>query len=286
MAFRLLRILHWSKNLLIFFPLFFAGKMGETASLMQCTFGFLFFSFTASGIYILNDVRDLNFDLNHPDKKHRPVAQGAISPHRALITALLLAGIGLGGALWLSPPFFILLTGYVLLNLAYTLWIKSIAILDVLLLSLNYVLRIYAGGLLAHVVISPWLIIMVYLLALLLALSKRHHDLTLLESNNTLIRPSLTGYTLGFVKGMINYLGAVLTVCYLIYIIMGHPLTQHRQPFLMLTILPVLYGIFRYQQSIFLDQATSDPIEHIFNDRPMLLSLIAWMLLFSISLYA
>ncbi|MCB0674758.1 MAG: UbiA prenyltransferase family protein [Saprospiraceae bacterium] len=284
--FRLLRILHWSKNLLIFFPLFFAGKLTAFPLLMQCTLGFLFFSLTASGVYVFNDIRDIRFDQNHPEKKLRPVAQGLISPASGLMVASILVVMGLAGAFWTYPPFFILLSGYVVLTLIYTFWIKNIAILDVLLLSLNYVLRIYAGGLLAGVAISPWLIVMVYLLALLLALSKRHHDLTLSVSTDARIRPSLNGYSPGFVKSMINYLSAVLTVCYLIYIIMGHPQTPYHQPFLILTALPVLYGIFRYQQSIFMDQGAADPIEYIFKDIPMLFSLIIWLLLFSISLYA
>eukprot|EP01038_Epipyxis_sp_PR26KG_P001191 gene1191-1657_t len=151
-------------------PLFFAGKLFEYDLLLDVLFGVLCFSFSASAVYILNDYKDVESDREHPSKKHRPLASGKISPKVALLLAVVLLAAGFTGAWFLSLRFFVILAAYFLMNVAYTLKLKHIAVLDATIIATGFVLRVVAGGAVAHIPVSQWIVIMTFLLALLLGL--------------------------------------------------------------------------------------------------------------------
>ncbi len=174
---KLLRVKHWVKNIFLFIPLFFAGQIFNTLLYKDLVLGFFAFSLVASCIYILNDLRDVADDRLHPTKKFRPLAAGSISLSTAylMIPFLLLMGFFL--AYSISEKFTFVLLIYFLLNLAYTFGLKKISILDIIIVAIGFVLRIKAGAIITYIPLSQWTIVMVFLLALFIAIAKRRDDL-------------------------------------------------------------------------------------------------------------
>ena len=173
MFFKLIRISHWSKNFFMFAPLFFSGQFTNIDKLYQLVAGFLSFCLVSSSVYIFNDISDLNEDRIHLKKKSRPLAAGKISVRNSIFISMLFLTIGMLLAAYLNPFFLSLLGIYLLINILYTLKLKEIAILDVSIIAIGFVLRISAGGILVDVSVSHWLVIMTFLLALFLAFAKK-----------------------------------------------------------------------------------------------------------------
>ena len=226
----LLRVHQYLKNLLIAAPLFFGGRLLDRAPLAATLGAFVCFSLIASVVYIINDLKDLEYDRAHPEKRKRPLAAGLISPSRALAVAALLFLLALAlGLIFLNPSALGLIGLYLLLNLAYSLKLKHYAVVDVLLIAFFFVLRVFTGGLAAGIPVSHWLVLMAFLLALFLALAKRRDDLVL-ASDNSGHRPSMDGYNLEFVSAGLIIMAAVTVVCYILYTLSPRGHGQTRDP--------------------------------------------------------
>ncbi|HYC29724.1 MAG TPA: UbiA prenyltransferase family protein, partial [Chitinophagaceae bacterium] len=215
----LLRPKDWAKNLFLFVPSFFAGNFFDTSRLMQLTLGFISFSFLASCIYIINDYRDIEDDRKHPTKQKRPLASGRVKKSTAVAICFILFAIAITLGYFLDPTlqFLFVLGIYFVLNFSYSMGLKNIAILDILILASGFVLRVKAGAIIAVVDTSEWLIIMTYLLALFMAIAKRRDDMLLKLSTGTAMRKSITGYNLDFLNTLLGLFSAIIIVSYIMY---------------------------------------------------------------------
>lgn len=248
--------------------------------------GFAAFSFLASSIYILNDYRDIEDDRKHPKKCKRPMASGKVKKEVGLAICILLAIAGLGISYALDPTMkFLLITGiYYVINLGYCFGLKNISILDIILVSTGFVLRVKGGAILGDIHTSEWLIIMTFLLALFMAIAKRRDDVMLKVATGADMRKSIKGYSLEFLNTLLGLFCAILIVAYINYTVSGDLYKQfgHR---LYYTSLFVIAGIMRYLQITFVMNQAGSPTEILYKDRFIQLTLVLWMASFYFILY-
>lgn len=282
---RLLRVRQWVKNLFLFVPNFFAGELFNLHTLTILAAGALAFSFVASAVYVLNDLRDKKADQQHPKKCMRPLACGAVSTRTATILIILFASAGMSLALLLSATFFYLLLAYVIINLAYSFGLKHIAIVDLFLVALGFLLRIYSGGILGDVPISHWLSIMILLLALFLVLAKRRDDLLLRSTTGESVRRSSRAYNLEFVNSCLTIFSAVIVVAYIMYTVSPDVKQRFNSDYLFITSAFVIAGIMRYLQITFVEQNSGFPTSILFRDKFILFTIIGWIVAFYIIIY-
>lgn len=211
----LLRPNQWLKNLFVLTPLFFSFHFTE-ANVVAVLFGFMLFSLAASSIYVLNDYFDIDEDRQHPTKCHRPLASGAITKPQAVLFIVGLWGVVSVGAYLLNPVFLAVVVGYVLLNVFYSFKLKHIPILDIIIIAIGFVLRVFAGAVLIAVTPTMWIVLVTFLLALFLALAKRRDD-CLLSLQGKATRKNIDGYNLELVNAAMVLMAAVTLVSYIMY---------------------------------------------------------------------
>lgn len=273
---KLLRIKHYVKNLFIFIPPFFAGKI-EALFDIKLILAFLAFSMAASTIYIWNDIKDVDADKAHPKKKFRPIASGAIPINQAYIISFITLILAISLAYFVDMNALIIIIGYIVMNIFYSYSWKQIAILDVSIISLGFLLRVLLGSVAADVETSRWLIIMIFLLSLGMAFGKRYDDLLLVEGGTTKsIRTSINNYSTLFVRNAIVIVFTISTVCYLLYSmnITGENIVSDKNFYL--TSFPVIIGILRYLAVIFTEEKSGSPTEVLLKDRFLQVCLFSW----------
>lgn len=268
---------HWVKNVLLFFPLLFAARFGEQGLLWQVLGGFGCFSVLASAVYVFNDVRDAPTDRLHPHKKLRPVASGAIAPGVAMLLSAVLCVGALGTALLINEDFAGILAAYLLLNIAYSLGLKKIALVDITIIAVGFLLRILAGGALTDIPISQWLILMTFLLALFLGIAKRRDDVVLAEATGQVLRESTRGYSLRFIDSAMVLFSAVLVVSYIMYSVSPEVTSRMNSEFVYLTALPVIVGVLRYLQIVLVLEQRAEPTAVLLRDHFLQLMIAAWL---------
>jgi len=281
---KLLRPKDWAKNLFLFIPLFFAREFDNVSKLTQLFYGFIAFSCIASSIYIINDYRDREDDRKHPTKCKRPLAAGTVSPTAAIVICVILILGGFGLAYWIRDKFLFVLAIYFLVNLGYSLGLKNIPILDIILLAAGFVLRIKSGSVIAHVFLSEWIIIMVFLLAIFMAIGKRRDDVLLKLSSGTDMRKSIKGYNLEFLNVMLALVSAVIIVSYIMYC-MSPEVEDRLGRRLYYTCLFVMAGLMRYLQIIYVSSDSGSPTKILYKDRFIQLTLVLWIASFALILY-
>jgi decaprenyl-phosphate phosphoribosyltransferase len=274
---KLLRPKDWAKNFFLFIPLFFAGEIFNFEKVLQVSLGFLSFSLIASSIYILNDYRDIEDDRKHPIKSKRPLASGAVSKPAALVIAFLLMITGFALAWWIRDKFLFVLAIYFLINLGYSLGLKNVSILDIILLSIGFVLRVKAGSVISMVPLSEWIIIMVFLLALFMAIGKRRDDVILKINSGVDMRKSIKGYNLELVNTLLALICAVIIVAYFMYTMSEETMARLGTYRLYYTCLFVMAGIMRYLQIIFISADSGSPTKILYKDRFIQISLFLWI---------
>lgn len=283
---KLLRIKDWAKNLFLFIPAFFAGKLFDLRNIELLAGGFMAFSFLASSIYIINDYRDVEDDRKHPTKSKRPLASGKVKKSTGMILAILLfvAGTILAYFLDDSGKFLFLLGIYYLLNLGYSFGLKNISIVDIIIVSAGFVLRVKGGAVLGRIDTTEWLIIMTFLLALFMAIGKRRDDVMLKLSTGNDMRKAIKGYTLDYLNILLGLVCAVIIVAYINYTVSGALYKEfgHR---LYYTSLFVIAGIMRYLQIIFVLNNSGSPTDILYRDRFIQITLLLWMSSFFVILY-
>jgi len=258
----------WTKNVFVLAALVFDRQITVVDSLFRTLAGFLIFCLLSSAIYIFNDLIDAPSDRNHPKKRNRPIASGQLSERAAIITLLMLLAVILPLASQLSWGFFAICVTYLLTNIAYTRWLKHIAILDVFIVASGFVLRVVAGVSLIHVErFSPWLYVITTLLALYIGFGKRRSELMLLAGDANLHRRVLEGYTLPFLDQLLSILSATTIMAYSLYTFSAPNLPENHV--MMLTIPFVIYGIFRYLYMVQVKNAGGAPEELVLTDRPL-----------------
>ena len=283
--FFLLRVHHWPKNLFIFIPAFFAGALVDTTVFFQLIQGLICFSLVASTVYIINDYRDREKDRLHPVKKSRPLASGQVSPALALIIAGVLLVVAIPWGFMLAPYFGFSVLTYLALNILYSISLKNIAILDTLIVSSGFLIRTLAGGWLAEVAISQWLVIMVFLLSFFLATAKRRDDLILFQSGQAPLRTSSKKYTLEFINTILSVLAGVIIVSYIMYTISDDVVVRLHTPYLYVTALFVFAGLIRFLQITMVENRSGSPMRIFLTDTFIQVTIALWILCFFVVIY-
>ncbi|MBS1654228.1 MAG: decaprenyl-phosphate phosphoribosyltransferase [Bacteroidetes bacterium] len=282
---KLLRPKDWAKNLFLFIPLFFAGEIANAEKIFLVLLGFISFSFIASSIYIINDYRDIEDDKKHPEKCKRPLASGAVSKTSAIIIAIALLILGFTLAWWIKEKFLFVLGIYFIINFGYSFGLKAIPILDIILLSIGFVLRVKAGSVIAFIPLSEWIIIMVFLLALFMAIGKRRDDVLIKVNSGNEMRKSVKGYNLEFLNVLIALVCAVIIVAYFMYTMSDEVIKRLGTYRLYYTCLFVMAGIMRYLQLIFVSSDSGSPTKILYKDRFIQIVLLLWIASFIAIIY-
>jgi 4-hydroxybenzoate polyprenyltransferase len=276
----------WLKNGFVFVALVFDEKLLQPGPSALTVLAFVVFCLASSTVYLLNDLVDREKDRQHPAKRHRPLASGALSPQVAVVAAIIFGVASLLAAFWLGLSFGLIIASYLVLNVAYSFWLKHIVIIDVLLVASFYLLRVVAGVLVVQAErFSPWLYILITLFALFIAIGKRHHELTLLgEGNANAHRTSLEEYNLRLLDSMIVMVTSAASIAYSFYTFSAPNLPANHT--MMLTIPFVLYFFFRYMYLIYVRHEGGAPEELLFRDKPLLACVALWGLAVVVVLYA
>lgn len=285
-----LRPSQWIKNLVVLAAYFFArwdptqqAHATGLAAMLHVLAAAGLFCLVSSAIYLVNDIRDVAADRAHPVKCRRPIAAGTVSIGAAWVAALVLLLAGLLGAFLLSPAFSLLACGYVALQLAYTFGLKRVALLDVFMIAIGFVLRAVAGALVIDVRISPWLLLCTFLLALFLGLCKRRHEKRLLADGSAQQhREALAGYEERLLDLLIGIAGAATVVAYAIYTLAPETVARFGTSRLGLTIPFVVFGVFRYLDLVYRHEQGGRPEKVLLTDRV----LIATVLLYGLTALA
>jgi 4-hydroxybenzoate polyprenyltransferase len=266
----------WPKNGFIFFGLIFDKQLFMLEPFLRTVAGFVLFCLISSAVYLFNDISDVAADRNHPEKKFRPIASGELPVSVALTMGLLLTGIAIPLGYLLSPLFALVLTVYLANNVLYSRWLKHVPILDVMILSSGFVLRVAAGVALILPVerFSPWLYMITVLFSLYIVLGKRRAELNLLAQGASAHRKVFDGYTLPLLDQYITIVSGMTIVAYSLYTFSAPNLPENHT--MMLTIPFVVYGIFRYLQLIQVGHAAGAPDEVALKDHSLQVTVLLW----------
>lgn len=282
---RTMRPKQWTKNLLFVFPaIVFDGKLFEPQPFLRVFGAFALFCLMASTVYIINDLVDLENDRQHPKKKNRPLPSGKLPIPLAVGAAIVFPIITLGTALLFSQPLALILATYFVMQLAYSFWLKHVAIVDVLVVTAGFILRVIAGVVVIEVQnFSPWLYAVTGLLALFLAVGKRRQELITLGENAVNTRPIYEEYNLPLIDDMLRVVTTSTFITYMLYTIEAQ--TRLGSDLMLATVPFVLYGLFRYLYLIHVRGEGSAPDEVLLKDRALQIDIVLFVIANIIIIY-
>ena len=275
--FILLRPKQYIKNIFIFLPLFFVGQVTDIELFVKAFLAFVAFSLSASAVYIFNDYEDIKDDRKHPKKKYRPLAAGIISKNTALLLMIILFIIGFTLMAVISLKALVILSIYVILNILYSLKLKRIAVLDVTIIAIGFVSRLFVGSFAYEIQLTIWIVIMTFLLALFMALAKRRDDILIFLKSGNKMRKSIDGYNIQLVDGSMTIMSSVVIVAYLLYTTSQQIIEKFQSENLYLTTLFVIFGLMRYLQITLVEKNSGSPTEIILKDVIMQINLVLWI---------
>jgi 4-hydroxybenzoate polyprenyltransferase len=265
-----LRPRQWSKNLLLFAGIVFAAKLGDATRWVEAVAVFLAYCAASSSAYLVNDLRDAEQDRMHPIKRNRPIARRELSAETALVLAAGLALASLAVAAVLGYVSLLFLVAFFALQLAYSLGLKHVVLVDVALISGLFVVRAAAGAAAVDVRISPWLFVCTALLALFLGLAKRRGELVLVHADETPGRPVLDGYSVALVDKLLNGVAIATVVAYATYALTAH------SAWMAVTLPFVVAGLARYLVLVHRHELGEEPENVLLSDRPIIACVAAW----------
>ena len=281
-----LRIRQWIKNLFIFAPILFSLNFTNIGYLKNSLIAFFLFSLIAGNIYVINDIIDRNSDALHPRKKFRPIASRSLGVLPASILSILILIIVLSAGFFFNRDFFVVSIFYIGINILYSLYLKNIAVFDVIIIAIGFVLRVMIGGKINKIYLSPWLFIITFLLALFLGLIKRRQEIFMMENSKVgQTRASLKNYSIPFLDQLISITTSATLISYIIYVLNPDIQNYFHTKELYLTVPFVIFGIFRYLFLTYIKQKGENPEEVIFSDLPFLINLILWIGVFFVLIY-
>ena len=266
-----LRPRQWLKNLLLFAGIVFAAQLGDRARWVEVVAAFVAYCAASSAAYLVNDLRDVEADRLHPVKRRRPIASGELRPRVAVVLACVLAAGALAVAAFLGLASLACLLCFAALQASYTLGLKHVVLVDVLVIAALFVVRAAAGAIAVDVRISPWLLVCTGLLALFLALGKRRAELVLVGAERTPGRRVLEGYSLALVDQLLAAVAGATVVAYVLYTV-----TARDSPALVATVPFVVFGLGRYLQLLHRHAAGEEPENVLLGDIPILVTVAAW----------
>lgn len=288
--FKLIRTEQWVKNAFVFLPLFFSGSIMNLDLLLKTVFAFILFSLAASVIYVLNDYSDIESDRRHPKKMNRPLASGAISKKSAKIIFFGLiasiTGLGIFGSYYFQADFgklFIIILIYFAMNIAYTFKLKHVAIVDICIIALGFVLRVLAGGFATGIEISQWAILLTFVLALVLGIGKRRGELINAELTGK-TRRALDGYNVQFADIALSISVTLAIVSYLMFTL-SPQIQQKFGSSVFYTVIFVVFGLLRYLQQTLVYNRTESPTKTVYRDRYIQFTLLLWLAAFALLIY-
>ncbi|MCG6552069.1 MAG: decaprenyl-phosphate phosphoribosyltransferase [Candidatus Magnetominusculus sp. LBB02] len=273
---RLIRPKHWVKNMFLFAGPFFGGHLLDSGTLRSAPAAFAAFSLAASASYILNDIADRNADSHHPQKKHRPIAAGAISVSTATMLAIAFLIASTVAAYYIDSGFLAYLIAYIAIQALYSMYFKLTAVLDIFCIASGFVLRVMAGGAAFNVAISDWLFLSMFMISLMLATGKRIGEIKLLNEHASDHRESLLGFTPALLNDILLITSAAALVFYATYTI-----EQYKN--FIYTVPVVTFGLFRY---LMLAKAgRGDPTDAMTGDRWLAITVMGWLLFVGVIRY-
>jgi len=275
----------WLKNGIVLAALIFAGAVMQLDKVITAIWAMAIFCLLSSVIYYFNDLIDCEIDKQHPFKKNRPLASGAVSKKTAVFVMLLLLVIALYLSWLINFNFLLISAVFVVFNFLYTIWLKQIVIIDVMSIAISFILRAYAGALAIDVPASKWLLINTLLLALFLGFGKRRHELIFMEQDASMHRKILDKYSPYLLDQLIGVVTPAVVVIYMLYSFSPEVSDKLGTQNLFLTIPFVIYGIFRYLYLIHKEEQGGSPTEVLINDKPILITVILWIITVIIILY-
>jgi len=281
--FDLIRVKHWIKNLFVFAPLLFSKNLFNKSFFLQTFVSFILLSLLTSGLYVFNDIKDLENDKLHPAKKERPLAKRLFSKNFALIISILFISISLIFSFFLNYKLTLLFIFYIFINILYTIYFKKIVIIDVFVIALNFILRILTGSIATGINISSWLILCTLFLSLFLGFSKRRFEIISLKENANRHREVLSSYSVDFLDKIIVVLSTSTILSYALYTVS----TETKEKFgesLVYTIPFVVYGILRYLYLIYKTNE-GEPTKLVTSDIPLILTITFWIITSIIFIY-
>jgi len=274
---RLLRPLDWSKNSFVFAGLLFGHRWNEPAKLQASLLAFAAFCAMASAVYVVNDLLDRHRDAHHPTKRHRPIAAGVVAPSWAVALAAGLAAGALWVGHWVSPAALGIIALYAVLNIAYTVRLKQIVLLDVFVIASGFVLRILTGTVGVDIPPSPWILICGLTLALFLGFCKRRAELEAAGEDPGKHRPVLDVYSPRDLEQMIGICAACAIITYSLYTIDDKTAAAHGTPWLMATVPFVIYGILRYIHRLHAGGGGGRPALDVVRDPHLITTIVGWL---------
>ncbi len=286
---KLCRPKQWVKNLFVMLPLFFSGNVLDLRLLAFSFIAVASFCLVSSAIYCLNDCIDADSDRLHPVKRRRPVASGEVGKTTCVFMVIVLfaASVGLLGILprvqfWISA---IIIAVYFMLNIAYCLKLKRIALVDVIVVSVGFVLRVALGGTSTGIAISHWIILMTFLLALFLAFSKRRDDIVIFNHTGKKMRHNIDRYNLDFINQATTMVATVTLVCYIMYTVSPEVVERFGTNMVYTTSVFVLAGLLRYLQLAVVFVDTGSPTRVLLHDRFIQACTVGWVAVFVLIIY-
>jgi len=275
----------WAKNIFVFVGIVFDQSLLEFDALLRVSAAFVLLCLTASTIYLINDIVDVERDQLHPKKKFRPIASGALPINIARIAAIVLPIIALIAAYLLSPPLALVLVGYLVLHIVYSFYLKRVIILDIFAIAAGFVLRVVAGIVVISVQnFSPWLYAFMGLLSLFLAVGKRRQELKLLGADAAKVRDSYKLYNLPFLDDLLRLCFISTGIMYTLYAVEADTALVP-SPYMLLTVPFVYYALFRYLFLLHVEEKGGDPTEVLYEDRPLQYSILSWGVVVLLLLY-
>lgn len=298
-AFKAARPVHWIKNLSLFAAIFLTGMLDDKGQMTKVLWGFLAFNFATSATYIINDILDIKSDQLHPIKSGRPIASGSLPVALAFLEAVILAGIALFISAPLNPIFFLIVISYLVLQLFYSLGLKNIAILDILIIAAGFIMRVYAGAFVIDAHLSVWFLLCVISVALFLASGKRRAELNLSVNTTGITRKSLGNYKRELLNSYVTMFGNASWMSWALFTFFESPKatlpfwlvlaelskTTTVDKLLMLTIPITIFGIMRYESLIF-EEKSEAPEKLLLTDPSLIVTLVLWVFIVFWVLYS
>lgn len=286
---KLLRPEQWTKNLLIFLPLFFSGQFLNVSLLQQSVFAFFAFSFAASSIYCFNDIYDVEADRLHPEKCKRPIASGKISIKTAYIIMFFCISVSIlilfffaGNQRYIIMSLIVI---YYIMNIAYCIKLKHYPIIDVTLISIGFILRVIVGGAATDIHLSEWIVMMTFLISLFLAFAKRRDDVIIYQETGVAPRKNTDRYNVDFLNQVMTVTSTIVIIAYIMYTLSPNIIEQFQSKYIYITALFVLMGIIRYLQVTIVDLKSGSPTNILLKDRFIQACIVGWIIAFFIIIY-
>jgi 4-hydroxybenzoate polyprenyltransferase len=283
---KLIRVPQWIKNLFVFVPLVFSLNLFNREYFLTAVLGFIIFCLTSSIVYVINDIIDAEADRAHPTKRNRPIASGKVSPFQGGLLTAVLAIIVAILCIGLNTSFILLIVIYFLINILYSLKLKHVVLLDIFSIAAGFLIRVLAGAVIIHVIVSSWLILTTMFISLFLAVMKRHSELELVAEDSTLpTRKVLASYSLNFADQIATVAAAGVIICYALYTLAERTISVFETENLIYTTPFVVFGIFRYMFLVYMNKEGESTSRILLTDVPMILTVILYALTTMVIIY-